>query len=417
MKKMLGVLLAMAIAFPASADVLKNVNLKGEIQTIASDVKSNNNLVPAPYNTGVTSRVMAGLSADLVEDVTANLMFQYANFWGNDASSGNSMQDYWNSVRLVEGNVVLSNLFCCLEATIGRQFYGDEDSAVMYFGPNHYNAEFNGYANSIDGLKIAYADDAKAFTFLAGKANVTSVMGISDNGFIAGNHGGPLGTFPSFDIIGADFKLNLAENMYAKIYGYDLMDSQRIIFADKHSGFYGVQFGADMEAMRFGAQYNRNFGGDRLIKEHEGTGHMAKVDFAMDIDAFTARAAYVYANASFFAYGNYTPGLLIGQDMGGIWGYGPEGISMFNLGFDMKPFEKWTFALDGYSFQDRRFHHGATWEADLTAKYAQNEYVELFAGVGYVKYTKTDVANVPFYNKNVLGSDNVKGQLGMLIKF
>lgn len=120
MKKMLGVLLAMAIAFPASADVLKNVNLKGEIQTIASDVRTNNNLVPAPYNTGVTTRVMAGLSADLVEDVTANVMFQYANYWGNDAASGNNVQNYWDSVRLVEGNVVLSNLFCCLEATIGR---------------------------------------------------------------------------------------------------------------------------------------------------------------------------------------------------------------------------------------------------------------------------------------------------------
>ena len=319
MKKMLGVLLAMAIAFPASADVLKNVNLKGEIQTIASDVRTNNHLVPAPYNTGVTSRVMAGLSADLVEDVTANLMFQYANFWGNDVSSGNSVQNYWNGVRLAEANVVLSNLFCCLEATIGRQFYGDEDSAVLYFGPNHYNAEFNGYSPSLDALKIAYADDVKSFTFIAGKANVTTVMGMNDNGFIAANHAA-MPTFASFDIYGADFKLKLGEEFYAKIYGYDFMDSQRVLGMDKHNGFYGAKIGADMQAMRFGVEYNRNFGGDRLIKEHEGTGHMAKVDFAMDIEALTARAAYLYANNSFFAYGNYTPGLLVGHDLGGgIW--------------------------------------------------------------------------------------------------
>ena len=418
MKKLLGVLLVMALAFPASAGVLNNVNLKGEIQTIASDVRTNNNT--ALYNTGVTTRVMAGLSADLVEDVTANLMFQYANFWGNDAASGNSMQDYWNSVRLVEGNVVLSNLFCCLEATIGRQFYGEEDSAVMYLGPNHYNAEFNGYTSSVDALKLTYADDIKAFTFIAGKANATSVAGVSNNGFILPNHGGVLGTWPSFDIYGADFKLKLGEEFYAKIYGYDFMDSQNVLGMDKHNGFYGAKIGADMEALRFAVEYNRNFGGKRLVKEHNPTGHMLKADVAMDIEAFTVRGTYLYANSSFFALGNYTPGLLIGHSLGGaIWGYSDDGVSMFNLGFDMKPADQWTVSLDGYSFQDHRFHHGATWEADLTAKYDHNEYVQLFAGVGYAKYTKTDAYAAPFntYTKNNLTSDNFKGQLGMLIKF
>ena len=74
----------------------------------------------------------------------------------------------------------------------------------------------------------------------------------------------------------------------------------------------------------------------------------------------------------------------------------------------MKPAEKWTVSLDGFSFQDHRMKHSATYEADLTAKYAHNEYVELFAGVGYANYAK------------MLGADhrdNVKGQLGMLIKF
>ena len=416
MKKLLGVLLVTALAFPASAGVLNNVNLKGEIQTIASDVRTNNNT--ALYNTGVTTRVMTGLSADLVEDVTANLMFQYANFWGNDAASGNSMQSYWNSVRLVEGNVVLSNLFCCLEATIGRQFYGEEDSAVMYLGPNHYNAEFNGYSSSLDALKLTYADDVKAFTFIAGKANAT-IGGMNDNGLILWNHGGALGPFASFDVYGADFKLKLGEELYAKIYGYDLMDSQNVLGGgDKHNGFYGAKFGADMEALRFGVEYNRNFGGKRLIKEHNPTGHMVKADVAMDVEAFTVRGTYLYANGSFFALGNYTPGLLIGHRLGGtVWNYSNDGISMFNLGFDMKPADQWTVSLDGYSFQDHRFHHSATWEADLTAKYDHNEYVQLFAGVGYAKYTGTEVVNVPVFNKNVLTSDNFKGQLGMLIKF
>ncbi len=37
MKKLLGLLVAALVAMPASADVLNNVELKGEVQTIASD--------------------------------------------------------------------------------------------------------------------------------------------------------------------------------------------------------------------------------------------------------------------------------------------------------------------------------------------------------------------------------------------
>lgn len=76
MKKLLGLLLVMTMAWPvtASADVLKNVDLKGEIQTIASDVRHNTRAAGA-YNSGTNTRVLAGLSADLVEDVRANILF------------------------------------------------------------------------------------------------------------------------------------------------------------------------------------------------------------------------------------------------------------------------------------------------------------------------------------------------------
>ncbi|MBQ8033035.1 MAG: hypothetical protein IJ266_03680, partial [Elusimicrobiaceae bacterium] len=77
-------------------------------------------------------------------------------------------------------------------------------------------------------------------------------------------------------------------------------------------------------------------------------------------------------------------------------------------------------SLDGYAFQGSRGHHSATLEADLTAKYAHNEYVELFAGIGYAKYgTETRKGNrTSDFTKDFSGrADNVKGQLGMLIKF
>jgi hypothetical protein len=378
MKKLLGLLLALAVAFPASADVLKNVDLKGEIQTIASDVHHN----PSKrYNSGTDLRVLAGASFDLVEDVRANLLFGYTNTWGrsSDFLTGSNLDYYWDEVQLVEANVVLSNLFCCLEATVGRQFYGDEDSAVVYVGPNHYNAEYNGWM-AVDGVKVSYSDDFKAFTMVAGNV----IRGTS--------------TIET-EFYGADLKLNLTDALKWQVYGYDI----RGLYSDKNGGFYGTKFTFAPEAVTLAAEYARNFRGDRLVKEHHDTGYLVKVDAALNLEAVTPRAAFVYTNG-FSGFGNYTPGLLVGDKYDVL----AESLRLFNVGVDYNV-GKWTFALDGFSFQGREAHHSATLEADLTAKYAHNEYVELFAGIGYAKYGHDKT-----YFKQ---KDNTKGQLGMLIKF
>ena len=87
--------------------------------------------------------------------------------------------------------------------------------------------------------------------------------------------------------------------------------------------------------------------------------------------------------------------------------YSNDGLRLFNVGVDKKK-KKWVLSLDGYSFQDRTAQEAATLEADLNVKYNHNEYVQLFAGVGYGKYGggMTNIAK-----------DNTIGQLGMLIKF
>ena len=127
----------------------------------------------------------------------------------------------------------------------------------------------------------------------------------------------------------------------------------------------------------------------------------------------------MYAKQGFWALGNYTPGLLVGHLEGGngIWNYTDEnGVRMFNAGVDFKPFEKWVFSLDGYTFQART-GHATTYEADLTAKYNHNEYVQLFAGVGYAKYTKNEKYGTEYSRDSRNTPDNFKGQIGMLIKF
>lgn len=396
MKKLLGLLLAMTMAWPvtASAEVLKNVDLKGEIQTIASDARHDKNNV---YKSGTNFRVLAGLSADLVEDVRANVLFQYNDAWLS-GTEGNTVQNYWDEVRLAEANVVLSNLFCCLEATVGRQFYGDEDSAVMYFGPNHYVFGMN-KAPSLDGAKLVYSDDFKTFTMLAGKLVTYATPATVDD---------------NWTVYGLDLKLNLTDTLTAQVYGYDFMNSKYDAAREKrHKGFYGAKATFAPEAATLSAEYARGYEANRLFREGNDSPYMVKVDAALNMDVITPRAAFYYAKGVVSPFGNYYPGLAVGHVLAGVGepfaSYSFDGVRMFNVGVDYV-WNKFVFSLDGFSFQDRTAKDSSTWEADLVAKYNHNDYVQLFAGIGYAKYGT--VAKAAHDTK-----DNTVGQLGMLIKF
>ena len=398
MKKLLGLLLAMTMAWPvtASAEVLKNVDLKGEIQTIASDARHDKGNM---YKSGTNFRVLAGLSADLVEDVRANVLFQYNDAWLS-GTEGNTVQNYWDEVRLAEANVVLSNLFCCLEATVGRQFYGDEDSAVMYFGPNHYVFGMN-KAPSLDGAKLVYSDDFKTFTMLAGKLVTYDNAGVQTD---------------DVTVYGLDLKLNLTDTLTAQVYGYDFMNSKYDAATEKrHEGFYGAKATFAPEAATLSAEYARGYEANRLFREGDNSPYMVKVDAALNMDVITPRAAFYYAKGKVSPFGNYYPGLAIGHVLAGsnksFAEYSGDGVRMFNVGVDYV-WNKFVFSLDGFSFQDRTAKDASTWEADLVAKYNHNDYVQLFAGIGYAKYG-TALKSATNYDTK----DNTVGQLGMLIKF
>ena len=422
MKKFLSLLLVVAIGLPASAAVIENVELKGEIQTIASDVKHSFNM----FDRGAKTRALAGFSFDLVEDVKANLLYQYAYEWGDNNYTNNGFESA-KGMRLVNANLVLSNLFCCLEATIGRQFYGEDNSPIIYFGPNHYNAEGMGLANALDGVTVRYSDDFKDFTLLAGKV-ADIVFNFTDYGNFNLRS----------NVFGADLKLHFSDALTAQVYGYDLTNEKVYDMHDHylapfnyymgmdmvrgHTGFYGAKLAWTADALRMSAEYARNFDGHRLIKERHDTPYMVKADISADMGAFTPRGTVVYAKEMFVTLGNYAPGMIWGHYFGSIgfiqnvFNYGTfanteGGLRMFNIGFDMRPNEKWTVSLDGFSYQDRRAKHSATLEVDLTTKYAYTDAVEMFGGIAYSKQSlgvREEVGAT---------KENFKGQLGMLVRF
>ena len=368
MKKLLGLFLVLTMAWPASAAIVDNVDAIGEIEVIGA----NNNAQMSKAN-GAASRVMAGLSAELTEDVRANVQFVYNTPW-NGTSKGRAIssetageEGYLQDIYLAEANMVLSNLMDRFELTLGRQFYGDEDSALLYFGPRHgYMAALANPVTSLDAAKLTYADDVKALTLIAGKTqNLMEAEAVRDA-----------------DFYGIDFRMNLTDMVKAQVYGYTYRNND---WQDEYQGFYGAKLSMMPEAGALSVEYARGHNGSRLIKESGDTPYLVRAEGALHMDAFTPRAAFLYQKGVVSEYGAYAPGLVYGKTYFGEDLYNAlDGKRIFNVGLDYN-WDKWTFALDGFAFQERSGKDAATWEADLTATYQHNENVGLFAGIGYAK--------------------------------
>ena len=382
MKKLLGLFLVLTMAWPASAAIVDNVDAIGEIEVIGA----NNNAQMSNAN-GAASRVMAGLSAELTEDVRANVQFVYNTPW-DGAARGKDLNTYQNDIYLAEANMVLSNLMDRFELTLGRQFYGDEDSVLLYFGPRHgYMAALASPVTSLDAAKLTYADDVKALTLIAGKTQNLWELAA-----------------PDADFYGIDFRMNLTDTVKAQVYGYTYRNND---WQDEYQGFYGAKLSMMPQAGALSVEYARAHSGDRLIKESHNNDYLVKVDASLNMDSFTPRAAFIYQKGAVSEYGAYAPGLVYGKTF-----FGNNLINVlaesrvFNVGVDYN-WDKWTFALDGFAFQDRTAQHAATLEADLTANYQHNENVGLFAGVGYAKLSRVA------FNRD----DAVVYQAGVNVKF
>lgn len=391
MKKLLGLFVAFAMALPASAALVDNIDAIGRIDVIGAD--ANRGAVTNPnLSSSAGSRVVAGLSADLTEDVKANVQFWYATGWDGSLAGG-TLNDYQDAIRLAEANVVLSNLFDCFELTLGRQFYGDEDSMTMYFGPKSgYMAALAVQPTSLEAAKLTYADDFKSVTLLAGKTNYT------DSNLVA----------REANIYGADIRMNLTDTMKAQVYGYALKDEDN---APQYEGFYGAKLAYMPEAFGFSVEAARAHQGNRLVKEGKDTPYFVKLDASLNMDAFTPRAAFLYQKGLVSEFGAYAPGLVTGKyltPLGNTSGV-IDDARIFNVGVDYN-WKKMKFAVDGFAFQDRTAKSAATLEADLTATYQHNESVELFAGIGYAKLGGDLKADVDAQDATVY-------QLGTTIRF
>ncbi|MDR0953502.1 MAG: hypothetical protein LBM71_04900 [Elusimicrobiota bacterium] len=304
---------------------------------------------------------------------------------------------------MAEANVTLSNIFGALELKVGRQFYGDENSTVMYYGPTHYKNVPSTItpalppviptsniqdSQSLDAAVLSYTSDKFAANIIYGKITETASDYDDDE-----------------SLLGLDAKYNVSDALALQAYLFDYAYPA----LNNHLGIWGVKPTYKDDALNLAVEFAKNYTGNKAFAS-SNKGWMVKADAGIDV-AFesmdiTPRVSYIHSEKDFQANGNYMPGLLISYGLGQLF-RGSGDVRIINGGLDIKfaSLEKWNFALD-YFGASNDYGTGMEWfgnEFDLMAKYALNEYVELHGALGIL--TNADETH-PY-----------TGQLGMIVRF
>lgn len=353
MKKLLVAVLACALVAPAFA-AIENVKVTGEITTLGLLVEPQgtaNASTAIGNRKGASNRLFVGIGADLVEDVSAKITL--AHRWVNGATggTGEDLNTFQGRTFIAEGFVTVSNIFDALELKVGRQFYGEETSAVMYFGPTNGYAITNDYT-SVDGATIAYNGEHAALTL----AYLTPIS----TGFNAVN---------DVNIAGADGILKVNDQIGLQAYIYDQRNRGGV--TGPNFGFFGVKPTVDLDSFKVSAELAKNYG--------DVHGWLIKADLAIPLEMgsklVTPHATFLKSNKNFQAYGNYRAGLMFG-----LLGVVPNGVTndraeVLNAGLCVKPANEGRlgFGFDFYRARIDGTFRGNSWEAKLI--YAHNDYV------------------------------------------
>ena len=214
MKKLLGSTLALALLVPAgaNAELLKNLKVSGSLEVDAISATNVKDLDTAKYDnlSTVQTRLMVHADWDVLDDVHARISLDkndraYGAAGANvtPANGSQNLQDIQNNVVVDEAYVKIDKLFGAVDATVGRQYYGEAGDLVIYFGP-----KYNLYGlpiTALDGGRIDWNGEKAGVTLLGAKVT-GSVVGTVDTGNV--------------NLYGVDLHAKPMDNISGAVYVY-----------------------------------------------------------------------------------------------------------------------------------------------------------------------------------------------------
>ncbi|MDR2427032.1 MAG: hypothetical protein LBD46_07660 [Endomicrobium sp.] len=397
MKKFISLVMAIVLFASSSyAGILDSVKYYGEGSFYGAASQGMND-----YLSGTGFYGILGLQADVYENITASFALGYTRLWGNNLNnpvSGVPVEDnnygLLNNLKIVEANIAFDKIFDVegLKIKVGRQFYGDEDSTVMYFGVRRDDPLriLNKSAiTSIDAITAYYENEhIKANAVFATFQNYSANSGKNNNTTLSG----------------IDFKyLNIADMIDIEGYFYDMEN----LYSVRHYDILGAKgtFHKDFineNVLTASAEIAKNFAGEDILSadvESLDT-NLIKLDASFEIKniGLTPRASVGFFGGwdkktgvkHFRSFGNYAPGLIsineaTSEDF--------VDLQVANLGADYT-LKKFTFSVDFFNFDYRQYDGSSNafpqGELDLQVTYAYTENIDFNIGIGHLFAKKSD---------------------------
>jgi hypothetical protein len=445
MKKLLGSVLALALVASvsqANAELLKNFKFGGSVEMSAISGRNFVNFRKETVGgTGAATdrlgdaqtRIMLNMDWDLLDDVHAKVSLGKNNrVYGANGNSANrqgpeNLDTLQTNVFLDQAYFKIDKLFGAVDATFGRQYFGEPGDLIAYWGPK-YN-EYGMNITAIDGARFDYEAEKAYATVVLFTPRQNIVQGTVDpengtrvdiRGFIVGNKGHE-------NIDGKVYVWNAARHGAAvpgQLAGVEAKNDNLYIFGAKVKAKFGGAYGSVEMAKNFG-EYRYDVptaGATGNSARYAGLALLANVGLKADVEQigmFNPWAEFGYGSGDGDAIGtdaqnrnfmapasDYKPGAIYGrfnanntggQTLAGGLAGNEAGNGLMNriiwgLGVKATPsaVEKLTVGVQYYDFKFQNLlgaavtagnrHIGS--EADLTGEWKHSENVSLKGTVG-----------------------------------
>jgi hypothetical protein len=294
MKKVLVGAMAFSIPFasnPASAELLKNFKLSGQLDVQATaaknvtDFSTYANVPAAAANNDrigdAQTRLMVHMDWDLLDDVHARVTLgknnrSYGTAGGN-AHGNNTPAETIGAGGIQaatfvdEASVKIDKIAGQVDTTWGRQFYGDSGDIVIYYGPSD-KARWGMPIMAIDAMRADWNSEWVAVTGVVGKTAGTAIAVTPQ---------------PDTDVRGMNILFKGNESFFASLYGWNRLThaagatgvapANNAGGGGKNDSLYvvGMKFKLMGGGFWLKGEYDQNFGDNRVIAG------VASTDFAV----------------------------------------------------------------------------------------------------------------------------------------
>jgi len=349
----LSLALVLSISLPGRAEILKNLKTDGSIEfkTFGIDNETDRDGSADDYRSEARTRLMAGATWDLLDDVHARVsIFKRNRVYGGGSENLNTVQ---SALFVDNAYVKIDKVFGHVDLTLGRQFYGAADDLVIGFTPTPDDVLT---VNAVDVVRV----DSNI-------GNVAAIQGIAGKIADTGATGATLSNADT-DLFGAEVntdKLIPQGNLAAYYYTRKIKDPATALGNDTLN-MYGARLrGMLLAALGYHAEAVANGGRNSRIAGtpgYDGSAYFLGLNFGQNVAQMPVRAKFEYGRGS-----NNFRDISSNKRFGKIWGEhsslgtgpsslnrasstGLQGIKVVDLGVGVNVIEKLGIDLNAYRF-------------------------------------------------------------------